>query len=85
MANEIKWIFKKLDKKELYSEDMVDGYRSYKLVHTDEGGYTENELNFYFYSDGDIAINCYNSESGFISLYPEQVEHFKEFLALTNK
>ena len=80
MNTEEKYLFEELfGKDELYADNILRAFRSWKVVHTKEGGYTENDLKFYLYDDGMLGI----SETGdsFIGLYPEQVEHLKIILA----
>ena len=73
MTDESKFLTKKLEGKELYSEEMNKGYKSWKVVHTDYGGYTENELSIYRYKDGSISMSAGDSENGFVYFCPEQV------------
>lgn len=73
---EIKWMVKELDKKDLYSEDMTVGYKFWKLIHTDDGGYTENEIRLYVFENGAISFSGDN-DGAHIYFYPEQAEQLK--------
>ena len=80
METEEKYLFEEVfGKNEIYSDDILRVFRSWKVVHTKEGGYTENDMRFILYKNGMLGI----SEAGddFISLYPEQVEHLKKILS----
>jgi hypothetical protein len=73
MKDKIRWMYEKLGEKELYSKDMVCGYSFWKLVHTDHGGYNENEVSVYWHSDGAISFSG-DGDGAFIYLYPEQAK-----------
>jgi hypothetical protein len=77
--DEAKYLFKELDKEDLYSEDMLKGFRSWRVIHNDEGGWTENDVQFYLYKDGSITMSEQRSESA-TYLYPDQVEHLIQAL-----
>ncbi len=70
---------KELTGKDLYSEDIVRGYKMWTVVHTETGGYSENELNIYFHEDGSIFLSEEGGD-GSISLSPKQLEYFKKLL-----
>ncbi len=74
-----KYILKELKKEDLYFEDSVRGWESYHLVHTDKGGYTENELEFNILKDGSFSIDSERESYG-IYLYSEQVKHLQMVL-----
>jgi hypothetical protein len=80
MKDKIKWTYEKLGEKDLYSKDMVCGYSFWKLVHTDKGGYNENEVNVYWHEDGAISFSR-DGDGAFVYFYPEQ---FKQLLMALN-
>jgi len=70
----VKFIFKELEKKDLCSEIHEMEFRSYKLVHHDEGGYIDNDIDFYVCKDKSLYIG---EDGSGVYLCPEQVEHLR--------
>jgi hypothetical protein len=52
-----KFIRKELEPKDFTHKDAVRVIRCWWVIHTDFGGYTENELDFHLWKDGSIAIS----------------------------
>jgi hypothetical protein len=70
-----KYLFKELETKE--SGERC--FRSWQVFHTDEGGYTENEIAMRILNDGALALDMGNN---YLYLYPEQVEHLRKVLEI---
>lgn len=79
MSEEIKFMFGKLEKKDFYTADVIEGYRIWKVIHTDEGGYTENDLRIYVHKDGSVSISG-DGDGEFVYIYPEHVKYLKDIL-----
>ena len=57
---------------------VIRSFRSWEVIHHDNGGYTDNEVEFNIYKDGMI---CIDGKRDFTFLYPAQIEHLKFVLA----
>jgi hypothetical protein len=81
MTEEIKWMYKQLKEKDFYSTEIICGVKFWKLNHTDDGGYSENEVYVYWHKDGAISFSG-DSDGAFIYFYPKQVNQL--LMALHN-
>ena len=73
--NNSKYLFKELDTEELAERH----FKSWQVFHTDEGGYTENEIRMRILNDGALTLDEGNN---YIYLHPEQVEHLRKVLEI---
>ncbi len=68
-----KFICQRLEPKDYTHEDSYCEYKTWYVIHTDYGGYTENELNISLLINGELS--CWSDREGFgCYLYKEQVE-----------
>lgn len=75
MENEtVKYIFKELPT----PNNMRFAFTSYMLVHHDEGGYKDNEIDLYCYKDGEISMS--DNHESFVYFDKEQIAHLQKFL-----
>jgi len=74
-----KFIVKHLNAKETDNANIVKEVRCWYVIHTDTGGYSENEVEFTLYVDGTFAVGG-ESERYSVFLLPEQVELLRKFL-----
>lgn len=79
MNEESKWIVKELDKKDFTHPDAIRAVKIWRVVHTDYGGYTDNEIDFHVFPDGHIAVSG-NGDGQFIFLDVPQVELLKTLI-----
>ncbi len=72
-----KLIIQKLESKDFTHKDSYCEYKTWYVIHTDYGGYTENDIHISLSKDGDLSFwgdreGCY--------LYKEQVALVKDIL-----
>lgn len=79
MEEEKKLIFKELEKKDFTHADAVRAVRVWNVIHTEQGGYTEDDFTFHLFPDGEITISS-NDSDGFISMRPEIANVLKTVL-----
>jgi len=65
-------MFKELDKKDFTHTEAIRAVRCWFVVHTDYGGYMENDYTFHKWEDGSIAISE-NAGDGFISIHDNEI------------
>lgn len=78
MSETRKFMKKHLTNEDLSNEDIIKGLRNWYVIHTDTGGYSENEVEFWMYIDGTLSIIS-DREYG-VRLQPEQIDALRDFL-----
>lgn len=77
---EKKFIKRELEKKDFTHKDAIRAVKCWYVVHTDLGGYTEDELDFHLWENGAIAISG-NSDGQFIMIEDQKtLDILREFL-----
>ena len=69
------WKFEELKPR---TDSVARLFKSWEVIHHDNGGYTENEVLLSIYKDGAFGVS---DEDKFVYLYPAQIEHLKFVLA----
>ncbi len=77
MTDTRKTITKVIEKKDYTHKEAIKAWKSWVVVHTDWGGYTEDELELYLWADGSMTIS---DDNNFISLNKTQVDFILKFL-----
>lgn len=67
-----RFVSRELDKKDFTHQDAVRAIRCWFVVHTDYGGYVENDFTFHRWEDGSITISE-NDGNGFISIHDKEI------------
>lgn len=68
--DEKKFMQKQLDPKDFVHKDADVAFRFWIVVHTDNGGYIENDYTVHLWRDGSFTISD-NDGDGFVSLHGE--------------
>lgn len=66
-----KFIKKELQHKDFTHKDAIRAVSCWWVIHTDTGGYTENEFDFHLWADGSIAISG-RGDGQFISIHDKE-------------
>lgn len=72
---------RELDPKDFTHKDAKKAVRFWTVVHTDEGGYVENDFTVHVWDNGDFTISD-NDGEGFISMHGEIAKAVRMFLIL---
>lgn len=72
MKDTRKFISKELAEKDFTHKDAVRAVRCWFVIHTDTGGYTENDITFHRFCDGGITISR-NDGDDFISIHDKDI------------
>jgi hypothetical protein len=65
-------------KKHIHDDSLIEGILKYYAG--DEKGYEDHDIRISIGRDGSLSLSDYDVDSGFIYLYPEQVELLKKLL-----
>ena len=63
---------KERKKKDFTHEDAIRAVRCWFVIHTDTGGYTENEFTFHRFADGGITISEDDGD-GFLYFHDKEI------------
>jgi hypothetical protein len=74
-----KFVRRELKKENFTHPDAIRVVRAWWVVHTDTGGYTEDELDFHLWKDGSITISDTNDDQ-FISISGEMLDILRDLL-----
>lgn len=80
---EKKFMQKELAKADFTHRDAKKAFRFWIVVHTDEGGYMENDYTVHIWENGDFTISDNDGES-FISLHGEIAKAIIDVLTITH-
>ena len=75
-----KFLHKTIEKKDFTHKDAVRAERFWIVVHTDEGGYTENDFTVHVWSNGDFTISD-NDGDGFISMHGDVAKAVSAYIS----
>lgn len=76
-----KFIKRDLDPKDFVHTSAKRARRFWVVVHTDEGGYIENDFTVHIWDNGDFTISD-NDGEGFVSLHGDIATEIRAYLSL---